>query len=238
MVKDADKLRMRGRATFAEGLDRIRLGQPVKPRKQANALTAGKLGLGRAPSEEKAIQFTITNEHVEFVRRDVDKEQHHQPDLYQQKVRPGEVGDEVSREIGDRPAGDEKMDEPFGEPHDQYAQPVDRTFEQDGWISGAPSKRRMKGMLSVTRTAFPTSKAAAVAVRKPPNSIPCSSRIWRLVHKMRLKPTKKKIVGGSTCFTCVSHQSKARRQNGTGAETATADWLIRYPLPGSSQAIV
>src|SRR6266481_5111870 len=79
-----------------------------------------------------------------------------------------------------------------------------------GWIIGAPSKRRIKGRLSVTRTAFPTSNAANVAVKKPLNSTPCSSRIRRLVHKIRLKPTKKKIVGGSACFTCAIHQSKAR----------------------------
>src|SRR5207245_7589619 len=70
------------------------------------------------------------------------------------------------------------------------------------WSIGAPSKRRIKGRLSVTSTAFPTSNAANVAVKKPLNSTPCSSRIRRLVHKIRLKPTKKKIVGGSACFTC------------------------------------
>src|SRR6476660_3904324 len=97
-----------------------------------------------------------------------------------------------------------------------------------GWIIGAPSKRRMKGRLSVTRTAFPTSNAATVAVKKPLNSMPCSSRIKRLVHKIRLKPTKKKIVGGNTCFTCSSDQSKARCRNGAGAGGAKAGWLIRY----------
>ena len=65
-------------------------------------------------------------------------------------------------------------------------------------------------------------------VKKPLNSKPCSSRIRRLVHKIRLKPTKKKIVGGSICFTCSSHQSKARCRNGAGAGGAKAGWLIRY----------
>src|SRR5258705_1475287 len=97
-----------------------------------------------------------------------------------------------------------------------------------GWIIGAPSKRRIKGALSVIRTAFPTSNAATVAVKKPLNSTPCSSRIRRLVHKIRLKPTKKKIVGGNACFTCASHQSKARRKNGARAEVARVSWLIRY----------
>src|SRR2546423_7658566 len=91
-----------------------------------------------------------------------------------------------------------------------------------GWIIGAPSKRRINGRLSVTSTAFPTSNAANVAVKKPLSSTPCSSRIRRLVHKIRLKPTKKKIVGGSACFTCAIHQSKARRRNGAGAEAARA----------------
>src|SRR6476619_4164093 len=99
-----------------------------------------------------------------------------------------------------------------------------------GWIIGAPSKRRTKGNLSVIRTAFPTSNAATVAVKKPLNSTPCSSRIKRLVHNIRLNPTKKKIVGGSACFTCASHQSKARRRNGAGAEPARAGWLIHHSL--------
>ena len=40
--------------------------------------------------------------------------------------------DKVLREIGDHAAGSEEMDEPLGEPHDQYAQPVDGTLEQNG----------------------------------------------------------------------------------------------------------
>src|SRR5215467_2280640 len=97
-----------------------------------------------------------------------------------------------------------------------------------GWIRGAPSKRRIKGRLSVTRTAFPTSNAATVAVKKPLKSMPCSSRIKRLVHRIRLKPMKKKIVGGSACRICTSHQSRARRGNDTGAETETLGWLTPY----------
>src|SRR5882672_8167843 len=97
-----------------------------------------------------------------------------------------------------------------------------------GWIIGAPSKRCIKGRLSVTSTAFPTNSAANVAVKKPLNSTPCSSRIRRLVHKIRLKPMKKKIVGGNACFTCASHQLKPRRTNDAGAEEARAGWLIHH----------
>src|SRR5262252_9468771 len=104
-----------------------------------------------------------------------------------------------------------------------------------GWIRGAPSKRRINGRLSVTRTAFPTSNAATVAVKKPLKSMPCSSRIKRLVHRIRLKPMKKKIVGGSACRICTSHQSRARRGNDTGAETETLGWLTPY-LPNIVQS--
>src|SRR5580692_9481958 len=97
-----------------------------------------------------------------------------------------------------------------------------------GWIIGAPSKRRIKGRLSVTKTAFPTSNAATIAVKKPLNSTPCSCRIRRLVNRIRLKPTKKKIIGGSACFTCASHQVTARRRSGVGVEAAIAGWLICY----------
>ena len=31
-----------------------------------------------------------------------------------------------------------------------------------------------------------------------------------------------------TCFTCASHQSKARRGNGAGVEVARAGWSMRY----------
>src|SRR5258708_39826096 len=101
-----------------------------------------------------------------------------------------------------------------------------------GWIIGAPSKRRIKGRLSVTKTAFPTSNAATSAVKKPLNSTPCSSRIKRLVHKIRLKPTKKKIVGGSACFTWASHQSSARRRNGAGVEAVMAGGRHGHSPPG------
>src|SRR5262249_40224312 len=44
----------------------------------------------------------------------------------------------------------------------------------------------------------------------------------------RLKPMKKKIVGGSTCRICTSHQSKARWGNDSGTETETLGWLMPY----------
>ena len=59
----------------------------------------------------------------------------------------------MGREISGRAAGREEMRKCFDQSHDQYAEPVDRAFERMGWIIGAPSKRRMKGKLSVTRTA-------------------------------------------------------------------------------------
>ena len=39
----------------------------------------------------------------------------------------------VLGENGDRAAGSEKIDEPLGKAHDQHAQPVDGTLEQD-WL--------------------------------------------------------------------------------------------------------
>src|SRR5580692_8626173 len=109
-----------------------------------------------------------------------------------------------------------------------------------GWIIGAPSKRRIKGRLSVTKTAFPTSNAATIAVKKPLNSTPCSCRIRRLVNRIRLKPTKKKIVGGSACFTCASHQVTTRCRSVVGVEAAIARWLICYSqrVALSYQAVV
>src|SRR4030095_7491480 len=85
-----------------------------------------------------------------------------------------------------------------------------------GWINGAPSKRRMKRRLSTTSTALPTSSARSVAAKKLLNGTPCSSSVIQRVNRIRLKPKKKKTVGGNTCFTCTSHQVKARRQSGAG----------------------
>src|SRR6516164_4790725 len=98
-----------------------------------------------------------------------------------------------------------------------------------GWIIGAPSKRRLKGRLSVTKTAFPTSKAATIAVKKPLYSMPCSCRIRRLVQRIRLKPTKKRILGGSTCFTCASHQLTTPLESSRrgGGNSALAHMLLR-----------
>jgi putative DNA primase/helicase len=87
-----------------------------------------------------------------------------------------------------------------------------------GWIIGAPSKRRMKGRLSVTRTAFPTSNAATVAVKKPLNSMPCSSRIRRLVHKIRLKPTKN-VAADHARGGLEQHAAARTRQHGSRHRT-------------------
>src|SRR4029434_8516960 len=89
-----------------------------------------------------------------------------------------------------------------------------------GWISGAPSKRCMKRKLSTTSTALPTSSARSVAAKKLVNGTPCSCSVIQRVNRIRLKPKKKKTVGGNTCFTCTSHQSKARRQSGDVASEA------------------
>ena len=73
-VEYGDQLSVHRRCPFAERLDWVCFSKPVETGEQANALTAGKFGLGRAPAEEQAIQFTVAEEHVEFVYRDVDKE--------------------------------------------------------------------------------------------------------------------------------------------------------------------
>ena len=52
LVQNVDQLSVRWGGPFAEGLNRGCLGESVEPDEQANALTAGKLGLGRAPAEE------------------------------------------------------------------------------------------------------------------------------------------------------------------------------------------
>ena len=69
-----DELSVYRRCPFTERLDWICFSEPVETCEQANALTAGKFGLGRAPAEEQAIQFTISEELINFVYRDVDKE--------------------------------------------------------------------------------------------------------------------------------------------------------------------
>src|SRR5436190_19899801 len=78
----------------------------------------------------------------------------------------------------------------------------------------------MKGRLSTTSTALPTSSAASDAAKKLVNGIPYSSSVIQRVNRIRLKPKRKKIVGGSTCFICTSHQSKPRRHSGAGARMA------------------
>lgn len=69
-----DELGVNRRCPTTERLDWICFSEPVETCEQANALTAGKCGLGRPPAEEQAIQFTVSEELVKFVYRDVGKE--------------------------------------------------------------------------------------------------------------------------------------------------------------------
>src|SRR2546427_7774314 len=57
---------------------------------------------------------------------------------------------------------------------------------------------------------------------KPLNSMSCSRRIICLVQKIKLKPMKKKIVGGRMCFISSTYQARARRQKDGFAPVGTA----------------
>ena len=70
-----------------------------------------------------------------------------------------------------------------------------------GRINGAPSKRRMNFIWSVTSTALPTSSAEIVASMKPEKAMPCSCRIICSVHRIKLKPQKKNITARSVWRT-------------------------------------
>ena len=74
MVENGDELSVHRRLPVTERLDWVSFGESVETSEQADALTAGEFGLGRAPAEEQAIQFTVSEELVKFVYRDVDKE--------------------------------------------------------------------------------------------------------------------------------------------------------------------
>jgi len=80
-VEYGDQLSVNRRCPITERLNWICLSEPIETCEQANALTAGKFGLGRAPAEKQAIQFTIAEELVKFVYRDVGKEYDRQPYL-------------------------------------------------------------------------------------------------------------------------------------------------------------
>ena len=66
MVENGDELGVHGRCPVTECLDWVGFSQPVEMCEQANALAAGEFGLGRAPAEEQAIQFTVAEELVKF----------------------------------------------------------------------------------------------------------------------------------------------------------------------------
>jgi len=74
LAENGDELGVHRRCPVTERLDWVSFSESVETCEQANALTTGKFGLGRAPAEEQAIQFTVSEELVKFVYRDVDKE--------------------------------------------------------------------------------------------------------------------------------------------------------------------
>ena len=80
-VEYGDELSVHRRCPFTERFDWVCFSESVETCEQANALTASELGLGRAPAEEQAIQFTISEELIKLVYRDVDEKQDHQPYL-------------------------------------------------------------------------------------------------------------------------------------------------------------
>src|SRR5579883_2195843 len=67
-----------------------------------------------------------------------------------------------------------------------------------GWIRGARSYWRSTGMALATSTDFPTMSAAAVARAKLPKVTKYWERMRFVVSTIKLKPMKKKMVGGRT----------------------------------------
>ena len=59
---------MFGHAAVGDDLDRARLSQPIEPDKQANALAARWLSLGRPLTEEQPIELATAKEEVQVVR--------------------------------------------------------------------------------------------------------------------------------------------------------------------------
>ena len=57
-----DELSVHRRCPVTECLDWVSFSESVETCEQANALTAGEFGLGRAPAEEQAIQLTVAEE--------------------------------------------------------------------------------------------------------------------------------------------------------------------------------
>ena len=52
LAQDVNQISICGRTPFADGLDRVRLCQPVEPDEQTNAPASGELGFGLAPTGE------------------------------------------------------------------------------------------------------------------------------------------------------------------------------------------
>src|SRR5436190_22417507 len=82
------------------------------------------------------------------------------------------------------------------------------------------------------------SSAATVAARNPENGMPCWSSTICCVHRIRLKPMKKKITAGSVWRTCASHQWNARRYNGTGPVVAVVVSLIGSSVPSATSELL
>src|SRR5262249_55618794 len=84
----------------------------------------------------------------------------------------------------------------------------------------------MKGVEFAVITALPTTSAATVASMKLLTAAPYSATRRFVVRTMKLKPTKKKIVGGNALRSSCSIRTAARRGSEDTASARPADGAV------------
>ena len=94
-AQDGNEFAMRHRLGIFQHRDRMGVGQPAQSGEEPDARASCRLQRGRAPGEEDPKQLAVTDQIVDFVRRDPDEEQDEYPHLRRNEPRPAELSKHV-----------------------------------------------------------------------------------------------------------------------------------------------
>src|SRR6266536_2999299 len=121
------------------------------------------------------------------------------------------------------------MDEPLGEPHDQYAQPVDGTLEQDGLDHWRAVEAAHEGQVVRYQDRFSDQQRS---YRRSEEATELHAMLFQnqaLGPQDQVEANEEEECWRQRMLHLFEPPIEGRRRNGAGAGGAKAGWLIRYP---------
>ena len=122
-----DQLAVCGAGGIAKCCEGMFVGKPAQMDELANPLTSVQLQLGWPMGQKDAPQLTLTQKLIELGRRHINQKQDQNPNLDRREMMPAKGRSQMRKELTERMAVHEELDQGFEQAGDENKDPVRRT---------------------------------------------------------------------------------------------------------------